>query len=248
MSGVFSRFKVVAVLLACLVLAACREPSLLEGLDQHQVNEVVAVLQRNNISVTKQENGKLGYSVRIRKADFAAAVDLLNAYSLPSRPRSEVAQMFPADAMVASPRAEKARLYSALEQRLEQSVLTLDGITSARVHVSYDLDAGEGGRKTPPIHLSALALHERDRDPQALINDIKRFLKNSFAGVEYENISVVLSPRPLTQHMAPSAEPVASNTPLWLSVGLLLLVALGIAGGWWLQQNKSRAVPRVQPE
>jgi type III secretion system YscJ/HrcJ family lipoprotein len=243
--------KFVLLAFACLFLAGCREPKLLEGLDQAQANEVVAVLQRNNIAVDKQENGKLGYSVQIKQADFAAAVDLLSVYDLPSRPRSEISQMFPADAMVASPRAEKARLYSALEQRLEQSLSTVTGIVSARVHVSYDLDAGEGGRKTPPIHLSALALHERDVDPQALINDIKRFLKNSFAGVEYDNISVVLSPRAVIQHVLPSTEPKPSTTPMWLLFGVLLALIGGLAT-WWVrheQRNRSPAVvPHAKPE
>ena len=234
----------VGLLLTSWLLAGCRLPSLLEGLDQVQANEVVAVLQRNNIAAQKQTQGKLGYSVHIQNADFAAAVDLLTVYSLPSRPRSEVAQMFPADAMVASPRAEKARLYSALEQRLEQSLSTLEGIVSARVHVSYDLDAGEGGRKAQPIHLSALALHERDIDPQGLINDIKRFLKNSFAGVEYDNISVVLSPRSLTQHIAPSPlAPTASRNSLWLLLGGLLLAGALLAG--WIRYQRTRKVPYV---
>lgn len=240
--------KGIVLLLSCLLLLGCRLPSLLEGLDQVQANEVVALLQRNNIGAEKYENGKLGYSIRIKQADFAAAVDLLTLYSLPSKPRSEVAQMFPADAMVASPRAEKARLYSALEQRLEQSLATLDGIVSARVHVSYDLDAGEGGRKTPPMHLSALALHERDMAPEPLINDIKRFLKNSFAGVEYENISVVLSPRSLIQHAPPLLEPRSNvgGTGGWL-VGLILLAAGGLAG-WFGYAQSRKAVRHVHSE
>lgn len=236
--------KYLLMLGACLSLLGCREPSLLEGLDQNQANEVVAVMQRNNIEARKQENGKLGFSVRINQADFAAGVDLLDAYGLPSRPRTEVAQMFPADALVASPRAEKARLYSALEQRLEQSLNTLEGIVAARVHVSYDLDAGEGGRKAAPIHLSALAVHERDTEPQMLINDIKRFLRNSFSGVEYDNISVVLSARPLIQHSSPSAQPVKSTVPLFIGLTFLLLLCTGGALAWWRYQDNRKEVPR----
>ncbi|AZC38186.1 EscJ/YscJ/HrcJ family type III secretion inner membrane ring protein [Pseudomonas chlororaphis] len=199
------------LVLLCLMLVGCRQPSLLEGLDQQQVNEVVSVLQRNNIGATKVDNGKAGYSVNIAQADFAAAVDLLNLYSLPSKPRVEIAQMFPADSLVASPRAEKARLYSALEQRLEQSLSTLEGVVSARVHVSYDLESGESGRKPAAIHLSALVVYERDGEPQQLVNDIKRFLKNSFSAVDYDHISVVLSKRAPIQHAAPSMEPRAHD-------------------------------------
>ncbi|WMI97542.1 EscJ/YscJ/HrcJ family type III secretion inner membrane ring protein [Pseudomonas chlororaphis subsp. aurantiaca] len=230
------------VVLFCFMLAGCREPSLLEGLDQQQVNEVVSVLQRHNISAIKVNNGKTGHSVLINQADFAAAVDLLTLYSLPSKPRVEIAQMFPADSLVSSPRAEKARLYSALEQRLEQSLATLDGIVSARVHISYDLESGESGRKSTSIHLSTLAVYERDIDPQLLIGDIKRFLKNSFASVEYENISVVLSRRSLIQHTPPSVKPRASDLS-WLYGVLVLgvLSALGYAAVLYRQGKRKEA-------
>ncbi|WP_030127896.1 EscJ/YscJ/HrcJ family type III secretion inner membrane ring protein [Pseudomonas sp. QTF5] len=230
------------LMLVCVALVGCRQPSLLEGLDQQQANEVLSVLQRNNIAATKVDAGKTGYSVTIDQIDFSAAVDLLNLYSLPSKPRIQVAEMFPSDSLVASPRAEKARLYSALEQRIEQSLSVLEGVVSARVHVSYDLDAGEGGRKAAPIHLSALVIHERDIEPQLLITDIKRFLKNSFAGVEYDNISVVLSQRSPTQHVAPSVSATQSDSRwVWL---LASLTAVLMAGGAALAYRQSRGERR----
>ncbi|WP_339491304.1 EscJ/YscJ/HrcJ family type III secretion inner membrane ring protein [Pseudomonas sp. EA_15y_Pfl2_R67] len=227
----------VLALLLCLALVGCRQPNLLEGLDQQQANEVLSVLQRNNIAAVKVDTGKTGYAVKIDALDFSAAVDLLNLYSLPSRPRLQVAEMFPSDSLVASPRAEKARLYSALEQRIEQSLSVLEGVVSARVHVSYDLDAGEGGRKSPPIHLAAVVLHERDVEPQLLITDIKRFLKNSFAAVEYENVSVVLSKRSPIQHVAPSAVAAQgpSPWPWWAAISALLLAG----GGAWVYRQSS---------
>jgi type III secretion protein J len=228
----------VLVLLLCLLLAGCRQPNLLEGLDQQQANEVLSVLQRNNIAAVKVDTGKTGYAVKIDALDFSAAVDLLNLYSLPSRPRLQVAEMFPSDSLVASPRAEKARLYSALEQRIEQSLSVLEGVVSARVHVSYDLDAGEGGRKSPPIHLAAVVLHERDVEPQLLITDIKRFLKNSFATVEYENVSVVLSKRSATQHVAPSVAVTRGHSPWpwWLAAISAVLLA---GGGAWVYHHSN---------
>lgn len=48
------------LVLFCLMLVGCRQPSLLEGLDQQQVNEVISVLQRNNINAAKVDNGKTG--------------------------------------------------------------------------------------------------------------------------------------------------------------------------------------------
>ena len=78
-------------------------------------------------------------------------MDWLKIYNLPGKPDIQISQMFPADALVSSPRAEKARLYSAIEQRLEQSLKIMDGIVSSRVHVSYDVDTGDSGKTALPI-------------------------------------------------------------------------------------------------
>lgn len=225
-----------AVLLV-LLLTACQQEDLLKGLDQQQANEVISVLQRHNIEVNKVDRGKGGYSIVVAQSNFAAAVDWLKIYDLPSRPRMEVAQMFPADSLVSSPRAEKARLFSAIEQRLEQSLQSMEGILSARVHISYDVDSGEGGRPTRPVHLSTVAIYEHDINPEQKINDIKRFLKNSFADVEYENISVVLSRRGEAQQQPPSVPASKRGSAFvgWMIFALLLLALLIAA---WLWQSR----------
>ena len=116
-----------------------------------------------------------------QQQDLLKGLDL-KTHDLPSRPRMEIAKMFPSDSLVSSPRAEKARLYSAIEQRLEQSLRSMEGVLSARVHVSYDLDTSES-RVAKPVHLSALAVYGKDIEATLMISDIKRFLKNSFSEV-----------------------------------------------------------------
>ncbi|OXJ21509.1 EscJ/YscJ/HrcJ family type III secretion inner membrane ring protein [Burkholderia sp. HI2714] len=229
-----------------LLLAACQQQDLLKGLDQQQANEVIAVLQRHNIEAEKADRGKAGYSISVAAPNFAAAVDWLKTYDLPSRPRMEVAQMFPADSLVSSPRAEKARLYSAIEQRLEQSLQIMDGVLSARVHISYDLDSGEGGRAAKPVHLSALAVYDRDIEPEQKVTDIKRFLKNSFADVEYDNISVVVSRRGEAQQQAPGTPLSARGVGLvWLTAGAVLFALLGAAGWLWQRRKAETASPEA---
>lgn len=220
--------------LIVIALSGCKEKNLLKGLDQLQANEVIAVLQGHNIEASKIDNGKTGYSISVADSDFTGAVYWLKTYNLPPRPRVEIAQMFPADSLVSSPRAEKARLYSAIEQRLEQSLQTLDGILSARVHISYDIDSGESGRSAKPVHLSALAIYERNTPLEQKVSDIKRFLKNSFADVEYDNISVVLSQRSEAQLQAPSMPAKQRNSSSSLLITIILILASLSATIAWL--------------
>ncbi|MCL1028778.1 EscJ/YscJ/HrcJ family type III secretion inner membrane ring protein [Serratia silvae] len=213
------------------LLTGCKQQELLKGLDQGQANEVVALLQHNNIRATKSMVNKEGYIINVDPTDFAAAVDLMNIYQLPARPRVEIAQMFPSDSLVSSPVAERARLYSAIEQRLEQSLLNLQGVVSTRVHVSYELNASEARNKSLPVHISSLLKYDESiKDATLLINDAKRFIKNSFNNVEYDNISVVVSRIPDIQRISADA-PIDKGVPLtvWISIiagGILFMISI----------------------
>jgi len=240
-------------LLACVVvsLAACRHSeTLLTSLDQQQANEVAAVLLRHDIAAEKVDAGKAGYTIKVDASDFPSAVDWLKTYDLPSRPRVEIAQMFPPDALVASPRAERARLYSAIEQRLEQSLRLMSGVLAARVHLSYDVEGLAMDQAQTAPHVAAVAVYQKGVDATALINDIKRFLKNSIDDVRYENISVVLSPQPDALDL-PTALPVnhgdsGRNDKFWTIgrlVSMLAFVALIGIGALALARSGKARIP-----
>ncbi|WP_339058236.1 EscJ/YscJ/HrcJ family type III secretion inner membrane ring protein [Candidatus Regiella endosymbiont of Tuberolachnus salignus] len=238
-----------------LLLVACKQQDLLKDLDQQQANEVSALLQRNNIEAKKIDNAKSGYSITVAPIDFVAAVDLIKMYNLPSKPRMEIAQMFPSDSLISSPREEKARLYSGIEQRLEQSLQTMNGVVTARVHVSYDLDSGEGGRKVVPIHMTTVVTYDQEIDPNLLIGDVKRFLKNSFHDVDYDNISVVLSKRSMIQHQAPmngKKEQSSYSGVYYLLMVLMILfvglMAIMVARKKKLLPTKTTAGKKVMPQ
>lgn len=220
------------LLLLILLLTGCKQQELLKGLDQQQANEVVAVLLQHNISAQKVDRGKAGYNVIVEQQDFPAAVEWLRVYDLPSHPRVEIAQMFPADSLVSSPRAEKARLYSAIEQRLEQSLQTMNGILTARVDVSYDLSSDNNDT---PMHVSVLAVYDTDINPDEKVNNIKRFIVNSFSNLKYENISVVLSQRrePQLSLIAGNQGNKINSALIWLIPFLILIL---IAAAWLLWQ------------
>ena len=225
-----SKILRVVTLLCCLLLAAC-EQELLKGLDQRQANEVLAVLQQSNIPAKKQDMGKTGYTIQVDQTDFARAVELLKTHELPSKPRVEISEMFPADSLATSPRAEKARLYSAIEQRLEQSLLVLPSVVKARLHISYDVDASTVRRQNPPAHLSVLVVYRNVDDETVLINQIKRFLKNSLDSVDYDDISVVLAKSDQDTQITLPVTPKASLvTPERLGMGAAaVLILVGVA-------------------
>lgn len=234
----------VAPLLLCLLLAGCARSELLQALDERQANEVVAALLHHNIPAEKRLQGKAGFVVRVGADDLAEAIDLVQLKGLPSAPRTQIAALFPADAMVSTPLAERARLLSAIEQRLEESLTTLVGVKRARVHVSYDAGPVEGSlqqRRPPAMHVAAVLAHSADMDQAVLLATAKRFLRNAFVDVAYDNVSVVLTPAAEPRSLA--VTPAEPQRPMWVWLLLPLIGLLVVAGvgGWLLKRGDPRA-------
>lgn len=236
------------LLAVSVLLMGCARADLLQGLDERQANEVVAVMLRHNIAADKRLHGKAGFMVQVPPGDLAEAIDLVQAQSLPSAPRTQIANQFPADAMLSTPLGERARLLSAIEQRLEESLAALEGVQVARVHVSYDAGSTEGSlqyRKPPAMHVAALLVHMPGVDEQVLLQSVKRFLRNAFVDVAYDNVSVVLTPAQPTRVLGVTAQEHRSGVWLALVIPLLLLVAVG-ALVWALNRSGWRGVTVVR--
>lgn len=241
--------KKIFIFFSLLVLSGCDNKMLLSALNQRQCNEVLAILQENGIEGVRQENGKQGQSIQVARRDFVTAVDLLRQYNLPSKEPVEIIQAFPGDSLVASPQAERARLLSLIEQRLQQSLLTIPGIINARVHVSYPLSSDN--RVKQPQQVSSLVTYAGDESPKLLMNKIKLFLTNSFADTNFDNVSVVVVERPPLQHHVTDESGMSHMTTLLISITVtLLLVAVIALFLLWrqLQQKRSEIPPAASEE
>jgi type III secretion protein J len=221
------------------MLCACRDQPLLHQLTEQQANEVVAVLQSHNVSASKEDQGKTGYAINVAATDFPAAVDLLHKYNLPPKPRLEIGQLFPSDALVASPQAERARLLSGIEQRIEQTLATLDNVVTARVQVSYPLGASVDNRFDFPMHAAVLITYRNDVNADLLVSEVKRFVKNSFTNVDYDDISVILHPA-RDVYRGPTTEVKIDDRVDWRYWLLPPLGTLGLATVGWFAYVRMR--------
>ncbi|WP_275898496.1 type III secretion inner membrane ring lipoprotein SctJ [Stenotrophomonas sp. B1-1] len=223
-------------------LAACSKVAVLEGLDERQANEVVATLLRQNIEADKTANGKSGYSVTVDEANLVQAIDLMREHDLPRAPRGQISDAFPADAMISTPLSEKARLLSAVEQRLEESLSVLDGVRSARVHVSYDgVDdsSGVAKRAGKAKHVAVVLVHEQGIHEATLVQNSKRFLRNAFEDLSYDDVSVVLAQANATRVLA--VTPAASSLQGWLAGLIACVLGLLLGALWMMRRGLSRA-------
>lgn len=107
------------------------------------------------------------------------------------------------------------------------SLARFEGVSEARVHVSYDTRRVASRRdEDVPMHVAALLVQRGDGDADVLVQAVKRFLKNSFARVDYDNVSVLVTRAPPPRLIA--VTPARRDTDaivVWLVGGLMIAVA-----------------------
>ncbi|OON41078.1 EscJ/YscJ/HrcJ family type III secretion inner membrane ring protein [Izhakiella australiensis] len=222
-----------AFLLALMVflLTGCNS-ELISQLSERQANEVVAMLEKHNIDAAKQKSDKSTFSVQVSPDVLSEATALLISYNLPSADDVEIAQQFPADAMITTPLGEKARLISAIEQRLGQTIRQLDYVSSARVHLSYPFTDDNAVNSA-----SVFILYRGKVNQDEYISKIKRLVKNSVQGISYENISVVMFEQNAPVRITPADN--SSVPKLYLLFGFLFAaVLIALLAGVLLNQVK----------
>lgn len=225
------------------LLLGCDNQLLLNNLSQRQSNEVLAILQEHGVEATRKHDNKSGDSIRVSPDNFVIAVDLLRKYNLPSKDPVEIIHAFPGDSLVASPQAERTRLLSLIEQRLEQSLLSIPDVVNARVHVSYPLN-GNGTAK-PIQKVSSLVTYSGNEDPKMMMNKIKLFLTSSFAETTYDNVSVVIVNRPPLQYQLKSEPNDAINPMIIASLIAAIILLLGLLIFIWKQQSDKKQTDKI---
>jgi type III secretion protein J len=229
------------IVLLALSLAACKT-DLLTGLSQRQANEALALLQRHQIDVAKKIDGKKDFKLVVENLQFPDAVRLLTEHQLPSRDDVSISDMFPADSLVTTPMSERARLLSGIEQRLEKTLSGIQNVATARVHASYPVVEGDR-RRVQPMRLSVVVTYEGNIPEEVFSEKIKRVARNSFNGLAYDDISVVLFARRAEDGLSatPDAHPMLTRPAVWFVTGLLSLVLLA-AGFQWQRRRRQRAL------
>lgn len=221
-----------------LALSACEE-ELLKGLSESEANEIVALLHDAGVPAEKRSGADDRVVVLVDEARFSEAVHLLKRHGLPRQSFDSLADVFSGDGIVSSPMEEQARLTHALGQELSQTISSIDGVLSARVHVVLPSENRRGGKELPSS-TAVFIRHERSADLTAFVPQIKTLTANAVAGLSYENVSVALFPA-ADIPVASAGEP-AQAAPAWminLSQSSLSTItgALGmglLGGGLWL--------------
>jgi type III secretion protein J len=201
-----------STLLLLLLLTGCKI-DLYKGLNEQEANQMLALLMINRISAQKVDEPGGLLKLKVVKADFVNAVEILRQHGYPKRQFYSVNDLFPANQLVTSPLQEQAKLTYLKEQRLEQLISAMEGVVSASISIA-DPPQAENRREVIRPSASVLVKYSPETNMAHFINQIKSLVHNSMPGLSYEAITVVLQATNyrFLQQQIPEISPVKSLT------------------------------------
>lgn len=183
MTHVLSKIKFIAILVASIfLLQACgSRTALFTGLAQDEANEIYAVIVKAGIPADKKIE-KQGITITVPENLASDAVKILQAQGLPRDKRSTIGEVFKREGMISSPLEERARYLHALSQEIEKTLLTIDGVLTARVHIVLP-ERTVPGEPLAPSSAAVLVKYENGTEFPAYVGRVRELVFKSIPGI-----------------------------------------------------------------
>lgn len=227
-------------------LAGCKM-DLYSNLPESEANQMLALLMLRNIEAEKKIVKDSNVTIRVDKAQFVDAIEVLRQHGFPRKATATMNDLFPSGQLVTSPAQEHAKIIYLKEQQLEKMLLTMDGIIGAQVSIAEGLSQNRREVITPSA--SIFIMHSPDRNFSNHEADIKSLVHKAVSNLRAENISVILQPADYRYQIhTPTVQKSMLKEKSWLANNRTLLAAIlfGVsgllaAGGIWHIRRKSVA-------
>ncbi len=211
--------------LCFLFLVGCNEQALYSQLSEQEVNEMIVLLQEAGISAQKISLKEGAFSVTTQPSDFGYAVTVLSENGYPKKEYQSLCDIFPSEGLVKSPLAERARLDCGRSQELTQTLETIDGVVSARVHLAIPKNDPLSDKKKL-ASASVFIKHRRGVDLSSFEGKIKGLVVNGIEDLPYENVTVAMFPT--ARRKQPLQQPATTDTGTWISPEIAVLIMLPV--------------------
>ena len=203
-----------------LALAGCKT-GLYSGLNETEANEIVAALSAGNIEARKERPDGTDWQVQVDEGSIGQALTLLGAQGLPHERFASMGDMFQKQGLVSTPSEDRMRYIYAVSQELSQTLRSIDGVVSARVHVVIPA-TDPMSDKIRPSSAAVFIKHRPDVDLRLLAPAVKDLVAHSIEGLTPDQVSLSLFAAPRTAAPAVAATAaLADGAPDRLILGLL---------------------------
>jgi type III secretion protein J len=185
------------VILSLFLLAGCLKQELQSGLNETEAQEIIVLLKDHGLEAVKQSSAAANQaptwtvSVKGGSQNLFVAWKILQENGLPREKTTGLKDVFSNSSLIPTASEEKARLIVGISGEIRQTLLSVNGVVDARVHVvlpenSSLLEKSEW----KPATASVLVKYQGSQTPLAL-EDVRKLVANSVEGLQPANVAVV---------------------------------------------------------
>jgi type III secretion protein J len=149
---------------------------------------MLAILSTNGIAARRLQGDGNTLRLMVPQNDLGRAAAVLKSAGYPKNTYKTVAEMFPGDGLVVTPFEQRARLSYALGQELSQTMMMVEGVVQARVHVVVPEGDPRHGQNRPS---ASVVLHHRPSlDVADLTQRARLIVTNAVPGLNSKDVTV----------------------------------------------------------
>ena len=195
---IINRKWLITPLLALVLSVSACKTDLHSGLREGDANNMLAIMLDSGIDAEKISNPKEGtYTLSIDESKIPLAVRLLKEHGFPREKITNMSEMFQKDGLVSSPLEERVRFIYALSQSVQETLMQIDGVLVARVHIVLPENNPAIPESKRPSSASVFIKYHPAYDLEGMKSEIKLIVEKSIEGLSYDKVSVVMVPAQL---------------------------------------------------
>ena len=181
-----------ALAVAAFAVIGCSVP-VARNLDEHSANRIIVALEQSGVATAKesdsQNEGK--WLVSVQRTEIPFALGLLLREGLPPNARPGVEESAARGSLIPSMQSEQARLLAGTSGDLERTLLSIDGVVSARVHLAVPVvdpldDSSDRGAPS-----ASVLIRHRGKELPVTSPSIQRLVAGSVANLTPDRVVVV---------------------------------------------------------
>lgn len=231
-------------------LTACKE-QIVHDLSEHEANRLITVLHEAGMEAHKEPQPDGQWSLAVATDHAIRAIQFIDQRRLIREERSQKKK----SSVISSREDQRFQYERSLSSEIEQTILSIDGVFEARVHLNLPPVDPLFGKRISKIPGSASVLIVATRD-FSIENSELAALVSGASGIELDKVSVIVtrsiesSASVLERQTPPKAQQAASQSSDSFAFDTDLLVRVGLAifaillGAFYLFKEKKRSAVR----
>jgi type III secretion protein J len=235
--------------IAVVFLSAC-SVQIQHGLDERDANEIVAALDARGFDARKvpEKGKKPTFAIELDERRATEAMRVLTELKLPRPQRLKTQALAQNVGLIETPTAERLRQLEAQEGDIEESLETMDGVTSAAVELVVPPLPRPGVAPTPSKASVLLRVHpdaiERMQQQRA---ELRALVAAAVDGLSADDVVLVIDPVTLPPPVVAASPAQSSLRPLVIALGAALSVVatLLVFLAWRLKQARKQSAAAV---